>query len=598
MDGVIVPGRAIDRCRVLGALVITGVIVMFGSCAHREGGRDQSGRPPLVASEARSDHGMVSTGSVEATRAGVRILEKGGNAVDAAVAAAFVLGVADPGGSGLGGMTYILISLSNGRAVAIDGSVISPIAADPSTLLAIRDSGESFGAKVVAVPVTLAALNRALERYGTMDLKTVLAPAIEIAERGYRRSPNSVAWTKGYLDEIRASRYLRFVVLNDGEDLGPAGDIVCRPDLARTLRRIADEGVDSFYRGDIAAQMVAHLRSLGGYIRRSDLASVRVPESPALPSRYRSAEILAFPFPGAGPEVVESLNILQTFPTEVLADHTVKRLHLLVEAYRIAQIDHRQFAYRPVQQVMGTPGYLGEAHARARAALITPGRAILETDLEVKTSVSILGEHTTQVSVADTLGNAVSLTQTLCRQYGVKIATPGLGFPYNSCLEFLDFENPESPLFLSARRRYPSGMAPTIFRDNGRLVILGSAGSDRIAPSVTEVISNIIDRNMDLRAAVVAPRVLWNSAHDPPRVCLEIADPVTTNDADRLQGSGFEHMYRLVYPPIPLSDSAFFGGVNAVLYDAATGIFSGVADPRRSGYAEGPRAVANPQEGP
>ena len=122
---------------------------------------------------------------------------------------------------------------------------------------------------------------------------------------------------------------------------------------------------------------------------------------------------------------------------------------------------------------------------------------------------------------ADTLGNAVSLTQTLCRQYGVKVATPGLGFPYNSCLEFLDFENPESPLFLSARRRYPSGMAPTIFRHNGRLVILGSAGSDRIAPSVTEVISNIIDRNMDLKAAVVAPRVLWNSAHDPPRVCQE-----------------------------------------------------------------------------
>ena len=330
------------------------------------------------------------------------------------------------------------------------------------------------------------------------------------------------------------------MVLNDGEDLGSAGDVVCRPDLARTLRHIADEGVDSFYRGDIAARMVAHLRSLGGYIRRSDLASVRVPESPALRSRYRSAEILAFPFPGAGPEVIETLNILQTFPTEVLADHTVKRLHLLVEAYRIAQIDHQQFAYRPVQEVMGTPGYLGEAHARARAALINPGRAILETDLEVKTSVSILGEHTTQVSVADTLGNAVSLTQTLCRQYGVKVATPGLGFPYNSCLEFLDFENPESPLFLSARRRYPSGMAPTIFRHNGRLVILGSAGSDRIAPSVTEVISNIIDRNMDLKAAVVAPRILWNSAHDPPRVCLEIAGPVTTNDADRLQGFGFD----------------------------------------------------------
>jgi gamma-glutamyltranspeptidase/glutathione hydrolase len=541
---------------------------------------------------------MVSPGSVEATQAGVRILEKGGNAVDAAVAAAFVLGVADPGGSGLGGMTYILISLADGRAMAIDGSTTSPIAADPSAFLAIRKSGDSFGAKVVAVPVTLAALNRALSRYGTMDLSTVLAPAIEIAEQGYRRSPNSVAWAKGYLDEIRASHYLRFVVLEDGEYLGSAGSVVCRPDLARTLRHIADEGVDSFYRGDIAAQMVAHLRSLGGYIRRSDLAFVQVPERPALRSQYRGAEILAFPSPGAGPEVVEALNILQTFPTEILAVHTVERLHLLVEAYRIAQIDHQDFAQRSEQQVMGTPSYLGEGHARTRAALITPGRAILETDLGVKPSVSILGEHTTQVSVTDSVGNAVSLTQTLCRQYGVKVATPGLGFPYNSCLEFLDFENPESPLFLSARRRYPSGMAPTIFRHNWRLVVLGSAGSDRIAPSVTEVISNIIDRNMDLKAAVAAPRVLWNSAHDPPRVCLEIADPVTTNDADRLQSFGFKHMYRFEYPPNPLSDSAFFGGVNAVLYDSATGIFSGVGDPRRSGFAEGPRAVVDPKERP
>ena len=240
MGRVIVALRAMDRRRrALGVLVLTGALAIVGSCAHREAGPGRVGGQPLVASKAQSDYGMVSTGSVEATQAGVRILEQGGNAVDAAVASAFALGVADPGGSGLGGMTYILISLSNGRAVAIDGSVITPISADPSTLLEIRESGGSFGATVVALPLTLAALNRALERYGTMELGAVLAPAIEIAEQGYRRSPNSVAWTKGYLDEIRASRYLRFVVLDGGEDLGSAGDLVCRPDLARTLRRIA-----------------------------------------------------------------------------------------------------------------------------------------------------------------------------------------------------------------------------------------------------------------------------------------------------------------------------------------------------------------------
>ena len=141
-------------------------------------------------------------------------------------------------------------------------------------------------------------------------------------------------------------------------------------------------------------------------------------------------------------------------------------------------------------------------------------------------------------------------------------------------------------------------MAPTIIRRGGQIMVLGSAGSDRIPPSVVDVISNVIDRDMGIRDAVVAPRVLWNSAHDPARICIEITDPITKKDADTLQTFGFEHMFRLDFPPVPLADLAFFGGVNAVLYDPTTGIFSGVGDPRRSGYAEGPRAVLERQEKP
>ena len=129
-------------------------------------------------------------------------------------------------------------------------------------------------------------------------------------------------------------------------------------------------------------------------------------------------------------------------------------------------------------------------------------------------------------------------------------------------------------------------------------MVLGSAGSDRIPASVVEVISNVVDRDMGIRDAVVAPRVLWNSAHDPTRICIEITDPITKNDADMLQSFGFPNMFRLEFPAEPFGDLAFFGGVNAVLYEPATGIFSGVGDPRRSGYAEGPMAVSNSQESP
>ena len=582
----------------LGVLVITGAMMLFGSCVHREGGPGRSGGQHLVASEARSDHGMVSTGSIEATQAGVQILEKGGNAVDAAVAAAFALGVADPGGSGLGGMTYILISLANGPAVAIDGSAIVPLAADANALFQLKNSGEHMRGKAVAVPLTLAALSHALDRYGTMRLEEVLQPSIEIADRGFRLSSNTVAWTSGYLGEILASRYLRYIVLDGGDRLGSVGDVYCRPDLTATLRRLAEEGPASFYRGDIAHTIVQDLTSLGGYIQAVDLSAARARELQPLRSHYREAEIISYPWPGGGAEVIETLNILQTFTRDLLDQDSVSRLHVIIEALRIANSDHFLFGPNDAQQTMGVTNYLSEEHARQRASLISPGRAIPETVLRTGWPAPKMGEHTTHLSVVDRHSNAVALSQTLCRQYGAKVATPGLGFPYNSCLEFFDFEHPESPYFLRSRALYATNMAPTIVRRDGEIMVLGSAGSDRIPPSVVEVISNVIDRNMGIRDAVVAPRVLWNSAHDPARICIEITDPITNKDADMLQSFGFPHMFRLEFPPVPFGDLAFFGGVNAVLYDPATGVYFGVGDPRRSGYAEGPRAVSNPQESP
>jgi len=223
----------------------------------------------------------------------------------------------------------------------------------------------------------------------------------------------------------------------------------------------------------------------------------------------------------------------------------------MIEAFRIANSDHFTFGHDPALQAIGG---------------------------------------------IDRNGTAVGLSQTLCRQYGAKVATPGLGFPYNSCLEFFDFENPGSPYYLSPLARYATTMAPTIIRRDGQVMILGSAGSDRIPPSMVEVISKVIDRGMGIRDAVVAPRVLWISAHDPERICIEITDPITRKDANKLQSFGFEHMYRLDFPPVPRADLAFFGGVKAVFYDPATGVFSGVGDPRRSGFAEGPRAIPGQEE--
>jgi len=587
--------------RSLRGLAVTGLVagLAAGIAAHgcTSGGSAIRGKhAPLYAPEIRSDYGMVSTGSIEASRAGAVILEQGGNAVDAGVAAAFALGVADPGGSGLGGMTYILVSLADGRSSAIDGSVAVPFTADPARLLEIREAKAYFGYAAVAVPTTLAALVHALENYGTMDLATVLRPAIELAGAGYGVSSNSIAWASGYLDEILASRYLRFAVLPDGRTLATPNQVMCRPDLKTTLEHISRDGMESFYRGEIAGRICEDMAANGGFVGPADLAAARPSEITPLRGRYRGAEVISFPFPGAGTEVLMALNILATYPSTFFAGTSVEQLQVLVEAYRIAHTDANSLAFDPVRSARYSGTYLSEDHARRRAALITPGRALDEDRLETVRGYSVLGEHTTHISVADRHGNLISMTQTLCRQYGSKVATPGLGFPYNSCLEFLDFDNPGSPMYLRPKMRFPTGMAPTILRGDDWSLALGSAGSDRIAPSITEVIVNFADRRMNLRDAVVEPRILWNSAHDPERVCLEVADPISPKEADRLQGFGFDHMYRLRYPPNTRSETAFFGGVNAVAYDSRNGVFTGVGDPRRDGFAIGPRVAATDGE--
>jgi gamma-glutamyltranspeptidase/glutathione hydrolase len=576
------------------AFVVVAALASAVGCSRVEVNPVPASPGIFATREVRSDYGMVASGSIEATRAGVQILEQGGSAVDAAVAAALALGVADPGGSGLGGMTYVLMHFADGRAVAIDGTAPAPLAVDANRLRKLRESDHLYGYATAAVPTTLATLDRALERYGTMTMAQVLRPAIEIADDGYLLNSNHITWLDNYLSQILDSRHLRFVVLDGGRDLGRVGDRICRPVLAKTLRSVAFHGPNAFYRGPIAQQIEDDMIRNGGYVRRHDLALVRVRELRPLRAGYRGVEVVSFPPPGGGGTVVEALNILETFPSEFLAVDSVERLQVLVESFRIARADNRSFSSNPNRTAGHSgPPNLSDEYAEVRARLITPGRAIEDSRLNDEGAFRSLGEHTTHLSVVDRFGNAVSLTQTLGRQYGAKVATPGLGFPYNCLLEIFDYTHPLAPDYLRSRGRYPTDMAPTIIlKDGVFMAAVGSAGSERVPPIVAQVVSNLVDRGMAIRDAVAAPRVLWGGT-DPSKVYLEIRSPISEADADALERFGFEDIYRLRHPP-RLIDLAFFGGVNAVAFDAETGVFTGVGDPRRSGHAEGPRVVAEP----
>jgi gamma-glutamyltranspeptidase/glutathione hydrolase len=331
----------------------------------------------------------------------------------------------------------------------------------------------------------------------------------------------------------------------------------------------------------------------GGYVKRVDLASVRIRELEPVRTRYRGAEILSFPSPGGGQEVVEALNILETFPSSFLATDSIERLQVMADAHRIAQFDRLRTDSGRVGWSPTGPPQLSKEFATQRASLITPGRALPAEELAPPSRDPTVGEQTTQVTVVDRHGNSVSLTQTLCKIYGNATATPGLGFPYSACLEYLDYENPQSPTFLRPRATFPTSMAPTIVREGQFFrMALGGPGSDRVPATVTTVISNVVDRQMGIRDAVAAPRTFWNSAHDPPRFCLEIAGSITSHDAAILREFGYNDMYVLRYSNASVGQFAFFGAVNAVAYDSRTGEFTGVADPRRAGFAVGPRVAA------
>ncbi len=551
--------------------------------------------PELQGTLAVSDLGMVATGSPEATRAGVEILERGGNAIDAAVAAALALGVADADASGLGGATLALVHLADGPTIAVDGSSRTPSFLDLEKLKEMKEAGRNYGYETVAVPATLAALEHLRARYGTMSFAVLAAPAIEIAEQGYALSEIQIAWTEVYLDNIlAASTYMPFLAMEDGRSIGRPGDRQCQPELAATLRRLARDGVASFYRGAIADQIEADVAANGGYLRKSDLAMYRVRELAPVRGSYRGREVLSFPPPGGGAKLISMLRVLEGFPSAFLAADTTERHHAFIEAARIAHFDGDRGGGG------GLPGALaggpsgGPEPGGTKAPTITAGRTIPRAELAPALPEHCVqsGESTTQVSVIDREGNVVSLTQTLGRSFGAKVATPGLGFAYNSFLESFHVTDPSCPGFIAPRMPCPSDMAPTIvFEGGGPWVALGTPGSSRIPSILATVISNLVDRDLDLCEATAAPRALWGGIRRL-RAFVEVAGPVTAGQAAELASWGHEELTVVSYPPVKRADIAEMGGVNAVLWDHRTGAFLGVVDPRRGGLAEGPQVVA------
>jgi gamma-glutamyltranspeptidase/glutathione hydrolase len=501
---------------------------------------------------------MVSTQHYLATEAGVQMLEQGGNAIDAAVASAFALGVCEPAASGFGGQTMMLIHLARTRRTfALDGSSRAP---NRTSLRKLSKKRRRRGYKATTVPSTPIVLGYALKHYGTKGLSDVMNPAIRLAEHGYPITELQRRLT------LRTKRYLRRgpaagLFLKNASRTFKEGDLFLQPTLGRTFRRLAKKGIKDFYTGQIAESICSDMAAHDGLITAEDLAQIPMPiERKPVRSQFDDLQIITFPPPGAGRTLIELLNIISHFPKKHRNIDTPKGAVLLAEAIRQANRDRMDRPYDPNFYAQVTK------------------KQMLSVDYAKDITRSFLRQlrtagETTHLSVMDKDGNVVALTQSIERVYGACVATPELGFLYNSYMLAFEDEDMGHPYYLRPNAVPWASVAPTIVMRNRRpWMAIGSPGSERIVSAIAQVLLRL-KKQMPFDA-VNAPRM--HCSHDGT---VSLETPHMRSDIPAaLERHGFT-----VDPREPYS--FYMGCVQLVMYEA--GHFIGVADPRRDGSARG-----------
>lgn len=484
---------------------------------------------------ARGTGGAAATISEQATQSAITILDQGGNAVDAAVAAAATLGVTDPFSCGIGGGGFMVVYLAKEqRVITLDHRETAPASTQPTLFVEggkeiDYDTAVASGLSV-GVPGTVRGWHEALQRYGTLPFAQVLAPAIDVAERGFRVDANFSG-----LVARNEAKFARFpataaLYLRDGKAI-PAGAMLRNPDLARTYRLLASGGVDAFYQGPLANAIVDTVNRpptargvsvRGGRMTLADLANYEARVRLPVRSTYRGYELYGMPLPSSGGVTVfEALNLLEGYDLASLPRAEVE--HLYLEASRLAFADRD--AYLADAEYVDAPvaGLLSKDYAAQRRTLIDPNRAasgvVLAGDpypFQHDPSPSLRpasrtlqpeSAHTTHLTVSDKNGNVVAYTFTIEDWGGSGMVVPGYGFLLNNELTDFDFTGPH-PNVPEAGKRPRSSMTPTIALKDGKPAFsIGSPGGSTIITTVLQTIVNYIDLGMPMDQAIDAPRL-------------------------------------------------------------------------------------------
>ena len=543
----------------------------------------------------KAEHGMVVSASSYASKVGVDILKKGGNAIDAAVATGFALAVTYPYAGNIGGGGFMVIHLANGKNITIDYREKAPLSAFRDMFL--NKKGEFVpelsqqGTTSAGVPGSVAGLLYALQKYGSLPLKDVIQPAIELAEKGWRlnsRDERIFANSKTLFQKYPSTKKISLKDTSSYKE----GDLFVQPDLANTLGLIKEKGRDGFYSGKTAELLVKQVKSLGGYISIEDLEKYQPVERDPIEGAYRGYEIVSMPPPSSGGiALVELLNILENYSGDGRLQkegwNSAEYIHHLVEAMKYVYADRTYHLgdadFYPVpEKILTSKEYaktIYEKIEKAKDKAVPSGKIKSLNVNDYRES-----NETTHYSVYDKYGNAVSVTTTINSAFGSGVVVEGAGFLLNN--EMDDFsgkpgvQNQFGLLGTEANsiqpeKRMLSSMTPTIVLKDGKpFLIVGSPGGSTIITVVLQVVLNCIDFNMNIYDAIQKPRI--HHQWIPDSIYYE-QNAVSYEVRKKLHAMGYN------FEPAP----SMLGLVEGIMIDNKSNIISGADDPRGGGLALG-----------
>ncbi|MEP6662443.1 MAG: gamma-glutamyltransferase [Verrucomicrobiota bacterium] len=533
---------------------------------------------------AGGEHGGVASVNEIATQAGIRAMKNGGNAVDAAVATALTLGVVDGYNSGIGGGCFMLIRQKNGKFLALDGREMAPAAATRDLFLRegkVDPELSRIGALAIGVPGSLAVYDAAIRRAGKLPFREHLLNAARIAEEGFKVNQNYAKVLQRMADDLSRFESSRLVFLKDGANY-EAGEILKQPDLARTYREIATNGIGWFYGGPFAQAAEQWMKQNGGIITAADFKNYRLEFREPIFTKYRGHTIVGFPPPSSGGvHVAEILNILDRFNVKKLGSNSPEMIHLVAEAMKLAFADRAYWLGDPAFAKV-PHGLVSAKYAKTLANKIDLQRAsAVEHGTPEKSNDDVFGKHTTHFSTADSEGNWVACTATVNTSFGSKVVVPGTGVVLNNQMD--DFSaQPGVPNFfglvgaeanaVAPGKRPLSSMSPTIVLKRGKPVLsVGAAGGPTIISQTVLAIVNFIDFKMNLDEALATPRFHHQWSPDELKVEVQISGETVRE----LEKRGHT-----------IKKSESLGATQAVAKNPDGKGLIGASDPRVSGQAD------------